>query len=162
MKGDNKCINNCKAEFPFHFHNILNNGADNLSRFSLPQLKDKRAEKGLRKQIISVFSIDVNEMGPVVESIASPYTSDSLFNEREISILFTTVTMFEVKEMLMGELKLIFEIFDSTMSDGRPAKKVVVTICGEEADSGQVRTIVRNMIHSSDNAIKNLENIMER
>ena len=62
----------------------------------------------------------------------------------------------------MGELKLLFEIFDSEMSDGRPAKKVIVTICGEEANSGQVRAIVRNMIHTSDTAIKNLEDIMER
>lgn len=137
-------------------------GVKILSRFKLPKIKDKRAQKGLRKQIISVFSIDVNEMGPVVESIASPYTSDSLFSEREISILFTAVTMLEVKELIMGELKLLFEIFDSEMSDGRPAKKVIVTICGEEANSGQVRAIVRNMIHTSDTAIKNLEDIMER
>jgi len=125
-------------------------------------MKDKRAEIGLRKQIISIFSIDVNEMGPVVESIASPYTSDSLFNEREISILFSVVNMLEVKEMIIGELKLIFEIYDSMMDDGRPAKKIIVTVCGEEANSGQVRATVRNMIHSSDNAIKNLENILER
>ena len=118
--------------------------------------------QGPRKQIISIFSVDVNEMGPVVESIASPYTCDPLFNEREISILFTTVTMLEVKEMTMGELKLIFEIYDSVMNDGRPAKKVIVTVCGDEAHSGQVRATVRNMIHSSDNAIKNLEDIMER
>ena len=133
-----------------------------MSRFRLPKIKDKRAQKGLRKQIISVFSIDVDETGPTVEIIASPYTSDSLFNVKEISILFTTVTMLEVREMIMGELKLLFEIFDSEMADGRPAKKVIVTICGEEANSGQVRAIVRNMIHTSDTAIKNLENIMER
>jgi len=133
-----------------------------LSRFNLPKIKDKRAQKGLRKQIISIFSIDVNEMGPVVESIASPYASDSLFNEREISILFTTVTMLEIKEMTMGELKLIFEIYDSIMADGRPAKKVIVTVCGDEANSGQVRATVRSMIHSSDTAIKNLEQIVER
>ncbi len=133
-----------------------------MSRFSLPKIKDKRAQKGLRKQIISVFSIDVDETGPTVEIIASPYTSDSLFNVKEISILFTTVTMLEVKEMIMGELKLLFEIFDSEMADGRPAKKVIVTICGKEANSGQVRAIVRNMIHTADTALKNLENIMER
>ncbi len=134
----------------------------NLSRFRLPVCKDKRAQKGLKKQIINVFSIDVNEMGPSVETIASPYTCDALFNDREISILFTTVTMLEVKEMILGELKLLFEIYDSVMSDGRPSKRVIVTVCGEEANSGQVRAIVRNMIHSSDNAIKNLESIIER
>jgi len=133
-----------------------------LSRFKLPIINDKRAQIGLRKQIISIFSIDVNEMGPVIESIASPYTSDSLFNEREISILFSVVNMLEIKEMIIGELKLIFEIYDSFMDDGRPAKKVIVTICGEEANSGQVRATVRNMIHSSNTAIKNLENILER
>ncbi|NHJ40244.1 MAG: hypothetical protein FK731_09455 [Asgard group archaeon] len=133
-----------------------------LSRFRLPVCKDKRAQKGLKKQIINVFSIDVNEMGPSVETIASPYTCDALFNDREISILFTTVTMLEVKEMILGELKLLFEIYDSVMSDGRPSKRVIVTVCGEEANSGQVRAIVRNMIHSSDNAIKNLESIIER
>ena len=73
-----------------------------MSRFKLPTTKDKRAQKGLRKQIFSVFSINVNEMGPNVEIIASPYISDSLFNEREISILFTTVTMLEVKEMIIS------------------------------------------------------------
>ncbi|NHJ85091.1 MAG: hypothetical protein FK734_06490 [Asgard group archaeon] len=133
-----------------------------MSRFRLPECKDKRVQKGLRKQIISVFSIDVNDMGPEVELIASPYPCEKLFNEREISILFTTVTMLEVREMIMGELKLIFEIYDSTMNDGRPAKKVVVAVCGEEVISGQIRSIVRNMIHSSDEAIKNLENLMER
>ncbi|HUT81773.1 MAG TPA: hypothetical protein VMZ29_11275 [Candidatus Bathyarchaeia archaeon] len=133
-----------------------------MSRFKLPIINDKRAQIGLRKQIISIFSIDVNEMGPVIESIASPYTSDSLFNEREISILFSVVNMLEIKEMIIGELKLIFEIYDSFMDDGRPAKKVIVTICGEEANSGQVRATVRNMIHSSNTAIKNLENILER
>jgi hypothetical protein len=133
-----------------------------LSRFKLPTTKDKRAQKGLRKQIFSVFSINVNEMGPNVEIIASPYISDSLFNEREISILFTTVTMLEVKEMIMGELKLLFEIFDSKMEDGRPAKRVIVTVCGDEANSGQVRAYVRNMIHCAENAIDNLDDIIER
>jgi hypothetical protein len=134
-----------------------------LSRFSLPAIsKDKRAQKGLRKQIFSVFSIEVNEMGPSVETIASPYISDSLFNVKEISILFTAVTMLEIKEMILGDLKLLFETYDSKMSDGRPAKRVVVTVCGDEANSGQVRAYVRNMIHSSDNAIKNLEDIVER
>ncbi|MBN1330737.1 MAG: hypothetical protein JXA54_14795 [Candidatus Heimdallarchaeota archaeon] len=133
-----------------------------MSRFKLPIIKDKRAQIGLRKQIISIFSIDVNEMGPVVESIASPYDSCCLFNEREISILFSVINMLEIKEMIIGELKLIFEIFDSIMDDGRPAKKVIVTVCGDEANSGQVRATVRNMIHSSETAIKNLENILER
>jgi hypothetical protein len=134
----------------------------NLSKFRLPECTDKRAQKGLKKQIINVFSIDVDDMGPTVEIIASPYASDPILNEREISLLFTTVTMLEVREMKLGELELLFEIYDSKMSDGRPAKRVVVTVCGEEADSGQVRTIVRNMVHSADNAIKNLENIVER
>ncbi|NHK30139.1 MAG: hypothetical protein FK730_02220 [Asgard group archaeon] len=133
-----------------------------MSKFRLPECTDKRVQKGLKKQIINIFSIDVNDMGPSVETIASPYVSDPIFNEREISILYTTVTMLEVREMKLGELKLLFEIYDSVMSDGRPAKRVVVTVCGEEANSGQVRAIVRNMIHSSDNAIKNLEDIVER
>ena len=133
-----------------------------MSRFKLPIIKDKRAQKGLRKQIINIFSIDVTELGPEVEIIASPYTSDCIFNEREISILFTIVTMLEVKEMILGELKLLFEIYDSVMKDGRPAKKVIVTVCGEEANSGSVRAFVPNIIHSSEIALKNLENLAER
>lgn len=133
-----------------------------MSRFNLPKIKDKRAQKGLKKQLISIFSIIADEMGPHVETIASPYMCDPLFNDREISILFTTVTMLEIKEMIMGELKLLFDIFDYVMKDGRPSKKVLVTICGVEASSLQIRDIVNNMLQSSDNAIKNLENLMER
>jgi len=133
-----------------------------LSRFTIQNVAKKRAQKGLKKQIISIFSIIADEMGPQVESIASPYSSAPLLNDREISILFTAVTMLEIKEMIMGELKLIFEIFDYTMSDGRPSKKTIVTVCGDEANTNQIRTMVRNMIHSSDNAIKNLESLMER
>ncbi len=133
-----------------------------MSRYSLPIIKNKRAQKGLKKQLISVFSIIADEMGPHVETIASPYMCDPLFNDREISILFTTVTMLEIKEMIMGELKLLFDISDYIMKDGRPSKKVLVTVCGVEADSRQIRNIVNNMIQSSDTAIKNLENLMER
>jgi len=133
-----------------------------VSRYSLPKIKNKRAQKGLRKQLISVFSIIADEMGPHVENIASPYMCDPLFNEREISILFTTITMLEIEEMIMGELKLIFDIFDYIMKDGRPSKKVLVAVCGVEANSMQIREIVNNMIQSSNNAIKNLENLMER
>ena len=133
-----------------------------MSRYSLPIIKNKRAQKGLKKQLISVFSIIADEMGPHVETIASPYMCDPLFNDREISILFTTVTMLEIKEMIMGELKLLFDIFEYIMTDSRPSKKVLVTVCGLEADSRQIRNIVNNMIQSSDNAIKNLENLMER
>lgn len=133
-----------------------------MSRFSLSKIADKRAEKGLRKQIIGIFSIVADEMGPVVESLASPYANASLFNEREISILFTAVTMLEIREMILGELKLIFEIYDYEMSDGRPSKKIIVTVCGYEANSGQIRSMIRRLIHSSDTALKNLESLMER
>ena len=140
----------------------LTDAGEKMSRFKLPEIKEKRAQQGLRKQIISIFSIEVNESGPTVELIATPYAHNSLFNDREISILFSVVTMLEVKEMIMGELKLLFEIYESTMSDGRPSKRVIVTICGEESNSGQIRAIVRNIIHSSDTALKNLKNIIER
>jgi len=133
-----------------------------VSRYSLPKIKDKRAQKGLKKQLISVFSIIADEMGPHVEEIASPYMCDPLFNDREISILFTTVTMLEIKEMIMGELKLLFDITEYIMKDGRPSKKVLVAVCGVEASTNQIRNIVNNMIQSSNNAIKNLENLMER
>ncbi|MHA1125907.1 MAG: hypothetical protein ACTSO7_04805 [Candidatus Heimdallarchaeota archaeon] len=133
-----------------------------MSRYSLPKIKDKRAQKGLKKQLISVFSIIADEMGPHVEEIASPYMCDPLFNDREISILFTTVTMLEIKEMIMGELKLLFDITEYIMKDGRPSKKVLVAVCGVEASTNQIRNIVNNMIQSSNNAIKNLENLMER
>ncbi len=133
-----------------------------MSRFSLSKISEKRAKKGLRKQIISIFSIIADKMGPQVDSVASPYESAPIFNDREISILFTAVTMLDIHEMSMGELKLLFEIEDYTMSDGRPSKKVFVVVCGCEAVSSQVRTMVRNLIHSSDVAVKNLENIMER
>ncbi|TFF84600.1 hypothetical protein EU523_01545 [Candidatus Heimdallarchaeota archaeon] len=133
-----------------------------MTRFKIPNLHDKRAKKGLRKQIISIFLIVADEMGPHVESIASPYPSESYFNDNEISMLFTTVTMFEVKEMLFGELKLIFEIIDFTMDDGRPSKKVLVAVCGWEANSNQVRDILHNLLSSSNAAIKNLENIMKK
>ena len=133
-----------------------------MSRFSLAKIGEKRAQKGLKKQIISIFSIVADKMGPQVESIASPYESAPIFNDREISILFSAVTMLDIHEMIMGELKLLFEIYDYTMSDGRPSKKIVVTVCGCEAISSQVRTMVRNLIHSSETAVKNLEDIMER
>jgi hypothetical protein len=133
-----------------------------VSRYSLPKIKDKRAQKGLKKQLISVFSIVADEMGPQIEIIASPYMCDPLFNDREISILFTTVTMLEIEEMIMGELKLIFDIYNFILKDGRPSKKVLVAVCGVEANSLQIKEIVNNMIQSSNNAIKNLENLMER
>ncbi len=141
---------------------IILKGATKMSKFSLSNIGNKRAKKGLRKQIISIFSIIADKMGPQVDSVASPYESAPIFNEREISILFTAVTMLDIHEMLMGELKLIFEIMDYTMSDGRPSKKIFVVVCGCEAVSSQVRTMARNLILSSDVAIKNLENIMER
>ena len=133
-----------------------------MSKFSLSKINEKRAQKGLRKQIISIFSIVADEMGPQIEAVASPYESTPIFNDREISILFTAVTMLDIHEMIMGELKLLFEIFEYTMSDGRPSKKIIVTVCGCEAVSSQVRTMVRSLIHSSDTAVKNLEDIMER
>ncbi len=133
-----------------------------MSRFSLSKISEKRARKGLKKQIISIFSIIADEMGPQVDSVASPYESAPIFNDREISILFTAVSMLEISEMTLGELKLLFEITDYTMSDGRPSKKIFVVVCGCEAISSQVRTMVRSLIHSSDAALKNLEDIMER
>ncbi len=133
-----------------------------MSRFSLSKISEKRARKGLKKQIISIFSIIADEMGPQVDSVASPYESAPIFNDREISILFTAVTMLEISEMTLGELKLLFEITDYTMSDGRHSKKIFVVVCGCEAISSQVRTMVRSLIHSSDAALKNLEDIMER
>ncbi|MFW9922785.1 MAG: hypothetical protein ACFFDW_05790 [Candidatus Thorarchaeota archaeon] len=133
-----------------------------MSRFSIANIANKREQKGLKKQIISIFSIVADEMGPHVEDIASPYSCSPLFNDREISILFTAVTMLEIKEMIMGELKLIFEIYEFRLEDGRPSKKIIVTICGDEANTGQIRTMVRNLINSSNNAIKNLESLMER
>lgn len=133
-----------------------------MSRFALSKISEKRARKGLKKQIISIFSIIADEMGPQVDSVASPYESAPIFNDREISILFTAVTMLEIREMSMGELKLLFEITDYIMSDGRPSKKIFVAVCGCEAISSQVRTMIRNLIHSSDVAVRNLEDIMER
>ncbi|MEA2071350.1 MAG: hypothetical protein U9O98_08675 [Asgard group archaeon] len=133
-----------------------------MTRFSLSSIADKRTKKGLRKQIISIFSIISDEKGPHVEIIASPYQCESLFNAKEISILYTTVSMLEVKEMLIGELKLLFELFEFKMSDGRPSKKIIVTVCGCDANSEQVRKIIHNMIHSSNAAIKNLETLLER
>jgi hypothetical protein len=131
-----------------------------VSRFCLSSFGDKRAQKGLRKQIISVFNIIADEMGPHVESVASPYQSDPVFNEREISILFTTVTMLDVREMIIGELKIIFETEEFVLEVGRPSKQITVSLCGFEANSEEVRKLVKRMIHTSDNAVKNLESLM--
>ena len=133
-----------------------------LSKKGIPSANQRRKMKGLKKQIISIFIIIADEMGPHVELISSPYTSDPLFNEREISILFSAVTMLEIDELIMGELKLIFEVSDFKMKDGRPSKKIIVAVCGCEANSQQVRTMVKNILQSSENAIKNLENFYER
>ncbi|MBD3189803.1 MAG: hypothetical protein GF308_04125 [Candidatus Heimdallarchaeota archaeon] len=133
-----------------------------MTRFKLPTIGDKRVQQGLKKQIISVFSVIADEMGPHVESIASPYQCESLFNDAEISILFTAVTMLGIKELLLGELKLIFEIQNFKMKDGRTSKKVYVTVCGTEANSQQVKKIVKKLISSSDIAIKNLESLIKK
>ena len=133
-----------------------------MSRFLISNIADKRAQKGLKKQIISIFSIVADEMGPQVEIIESPYLCGPLFNDREISILFTAVSMLEIHEMLMGEIKLIFEMFDYYLTDGRPSKKILVAVCGDEANTEQIRTMIQKMVHSSDNAIKNLDSLLHR